>query len=183
MSKDRATGTRTTIHHWWHTRMRYMGALPALICASFAALEPAHAQGNGLPPNWREDKALLEYATKRTTARIMEGCRILVAYQFDIEKMPKDSEWTTCAMMLQMLRTMSATFQPLDSPVTGMTLCLPENADVLKIADTAAKMAQAGPKVVGDLDSTRIMIIAAGITYPCDKSKQTPQAIQKPAGG
>ena len=183
MSKVRATSTRTARHHGLHTRMRYIGALLALICISLPALEPAHAQGNGLPPNWREDKELLEYATKRTTARIMEGCRILVAYQFDIEKMPKDSEWTSCAMMLQMLKTMSATFQPLDSPVTGMTLCLPDNADVLKIADTASKMAQAGPKVVGDMDSTKILIIAAGITYPCDKSKQTPQANKKPAGG
>ena len=183
MSKGHATSTRTARRHRLHARMRYIGALLALICTSFTALEPAHAQGNGLPPNWREDKALLEYATKRTTARIMEGCRILVAYQFDIEKMPKDSEWTSCAMMLQMLKTMSATFQPLDSPVTGMTLCLPDNADVLKIADTASKMAQAGPKVVGDMDSTKILIIAAGITYPCDKSKQTPQAIKKPAGG
>lgn len=183
MPTDQATRTRTPIHHRWNTRMRYMGALLALICASFAALEPAHAQGNGLPPNWREDKALLEYATKQTTAKIMEGCRLLVAHHNDIEKLPKDSEWSTCAMMLQMLRTMSATFQPLDSPVTGMTLCLPDTADVLKIADTAAKMAQAGPKVVGDLDSTKIMIIAAGITYPCDKSKQTPQATEIPAGG
>ena len=64
MPTDQATRTRTPIHHGWHTRMRYMGALLALICASFAALEPAQAQGNGLPSNWREDKALLEYAKK-----------------------------------------------------------------------------------------------------------------------
>lgn len=183
MSKDRATSTRTTIHRRWHTRMRYMGALLVLICASFTALKPAHAQGNGLPPNWREDKALLEYATKHTTARIMEGCRLLVAHQFNIETLPKDSEWTTCAVMLQMLRTMSGTFQPLNSPATGISICLPDNADVLKIADEAAKMAQAGPKVFGNMDSTKILIIAAGITYPCDKSKLTPQAIKEPAGG
>ena len=113
----------------------------------------------------------------------MEGCRLLVSHHFNIETLPKDGEWTTCALMLQMLRTMSATFQPLESPASGMTICLPDNADVLKIADTAVKMAQAGPKVVGNMDSTKILIIAAGITYPCDKSKQTLQVSEIPAGG
>ena len=183
MSKDRATDTRTASQHEWHARKKYMSALLALICIFLTTLQPAHAQENGLPPNWREDKALLEYASKHTTARIMEGCRLLVAHQFNIETLPKDSEWTTCAVMLQMLRTMSGTFQPLDSPATGISICLPDNADVLKIADKAAKMAQAGPKVFGNMDSTKILIIAAGSTYPCDKSKLIPQAIKEPAGG
>ena len=184
MSKHRQTAARTVFPQVRYKRMGIMFALLTLVGVTSTAVPPAHAQQNGLPANWREDKALVDYATKRTTERIMEGCRLLVAHQFDIEKLPKDSEWTTCAMMLQMIRTMSATFQPLNSPVTGMTLCLPDNADVLKIADKAAKLFQAGPKVVGDMDSTKIMIIAASMVYPCEKAKQnTPQTIKHPAGG
>lgn len=184
MSKLRPTDTNNEFPRMRFRQSGFICALLMMVVTLSTAVAPAHAQQNGLPANWREDKALIEYATKRTTERIMEGCSLLVEHQFDIEKLPKDSEWSTCAMMLQMVRTMSATFQPLDSPVTGMTLCLPENADVLKIADQAAKLFQAGPKVVGDMDSTKIMIIAAGMVYPCEKSMQTtPQAIKTPAGG